>query len=58
MRHEQELMRIRPDVGFIAFCDTSELGCVAMLQEVLKTWQQQFQQGQVKTALKTILAMS
>ena len=58
VRHEQELMRIRPDVGFIAFCDTSELGCVAMLQEVLKTWQQQFQQGQVKTALKTILAMS
>ena len=37
VRHEQELMRIRPDVGFIAFCDTSELGCVAMLQEVLKT---------------------
>ena len=22
VRHEQELMRIRPDVGFIAFCDT------------------------------------
>ena len=58
VRHEQELMRIRPDVGFIAFCDTSELGCVAVLQEVLKTWQQQFQQGQVKTALKTILAMA
>lgn len=34
VRHEQELMRIRPDVGFIGFCDTSENGCLAMLRSV------------------------
>ena len=58
VRHEQELMRIRPDVGFIAFADTSSLGCVELLQGVLKAWQAQFEAGTVKTALKTILAMS
>ena len=58
VRHEQELMRIRPDVGFIAFVDTSSLGCVELLQGVLKAWQAQFEAGTVKTALKTILALS
>ncbi|OLP84377.1 hypothetical protein AK812_SmicGene34756 [Symbiodinium microadriaticum] len=58
VRHEQELMRIRPDVGFIAFCDTSDLGCMGMLREVALSWSDLFSQGKVNTALKTMLVMS
>ena len=58
VRHEQELMRIRPDVGFIAFCDTSDLGCMGMLREVALSWSDLFSQGKVNTALKTMLIMS
>ena len=58
VRHEQELMRIRPDVGFIAFCDTSDLGCMGMLREVALSWSDLYSQGKVNTALKTMLVMS
>ena len=58
VRHEQELMRIRPDVGFIGFCDTSENGCLAMLRSVSTEWSEKYAQGQVKTSLKVIMALS
>ncbi|CAE7946904.1 unnamed protein product [Symbiodinium sp. KB8] len=58
VRHEQELMRLRPDVGYIAFCDTSEMGCMGLLHGVAKEWAEQFAQGTVKTSIKVILAMA
>ncbi|CAE7281246.1 unnamed protein product [Symbiodinium sp. CCMP2592] len=58
VRHEQELTRLRPDVGFIAFCDTSELGCLPMLKGVTENWIELQSKGQVKQGLKNILAIS
>ncbi len=47
-------MRIRPDTGFV----TSDLGCLEMLRQVSLTWQDKFAKGQVRAALKTIMALS
>ncbi|CAE7246642.1 unnamed protein product, partial [Symbiodinium sp. CCMP2456] len=58
VRHEQELMRIRPDVGFIAFCDTSDLGCMHLLKTVAKSWSDLYTQGKVTSSLKVIMAMA
>ncbi|CAE7783358.1 unnamed protein product [Symbiodinium sp. CCMP2592] len=55
VRHEQELMRIRPDVGFIGFCDTTEMGCIPLLKQVSENWADLHSKGQVTTGLKTIL---
>ena len=58
VRHEQELMRLRPDVGLIGFGDTTEMGCVPMLRTVALEWSEMYATGKVKTALKTIMALS
>ena len=34
IKHEQELMRLRPDLGSVIFADTSDLGCLKMLRSV------------------------
>ena len=55
---KQELMRLRPGLGFVIFADTSDLGCLQMLRTVVESWQEKFAQGTVDTSLKKILAMS
>ena len=58
IKHEQELMRLLPDLGFVIFADTSDLGCLKMLRWVAESWQEKYEQGTVNIALKTVLAMS
>ena len=48
IKREQELMRLRPDLGFVIFADTSDLGCLKMLRSVAESWQEKYEQGTVK----------
>ncbi|CAE7824138.1 unnamed protein product, partial [Symbiodinium necroappetens] len=58
IRHEQELMRLRPDMGFVLFCDTSEMGCLQMLRTVSLGWQEKFANGTVSTSLKSLMVLA
>ena len=40
IKREQDLMR--PDLGFVIFAYTSELGCLQMLPAVAMTWQEKY----------------
>ncbi|CAE7805440.1 unnamed protein product [Symbiodinium sp. CCMP2592] len=57
VRHEEELTRVRPDAGFVAFIDTTELGCLGMLKQVAGNWHE-LSQGKVKKSLRVMLAMA
>eukprot|EP00439_Symbiodinium_sp_Y106_P027266 s7208_g3.t1 len=46
IKHEQELMRLRPDLGFVIFADTSDLGCLKMLRAVAESWQEKYESPQ------------
>ena len=58
LRHEAEIQRLKTDIGYMAFIDTSGLGCLPTLRQTADNWQEQFSQGTVKSPLRLVLFMT
>ncbi|CAE7738027.1 unnamed protein product [Symbiodinium sp. CCMP2592] len=55
LKHEAELGRLRPDLGFMAFFDVSDHGYLSQLRATALDWQEKCEQGLVKSPLRHIL---
>ncbi|CAE7423843.1 unnamed protein product, partial [Symbiodinium microadriaticum] len=55
LRHEAEIQRIKTDVGYMVFIDTSGLGILPLLRSMAENWSQKFAQGTVTTPLRHVL---
>ena len=55
LRHEAEIQRLKTDVGYMVFIDTSGLGILPLLRSMAEKWSEQFAQGTVKTPLRHVL---
>ena len=58
LRHEAEIQRLKQDIGYMVFIDTSGLGCLPQLRQVADSWSEQFSQGKVKSPLRLMLFMA
>ena len=55
IRHEAEIQRLKTDVGYMVFIDTSGLGILPLLRSMAENWSEKFAQGTVKTPLRHVL---
>ena len=58
LRHEAEIQRLKQDLGYMVFIDTSGLGCLSVLHQVAENWQEQYTKGTVTSPLRLVMFMA
>ena len=58
LRHEAEIQRLKQDLGYMVFIDTSGLGCLPVLRKVAENWQDQYTKGTVTSPLRLVMFMA
>ncbi|CAE7294995.1 unnamed protein product [Symbiodinium microadriaticum] len=58
LRHEAEIQRLKQDLGYMVFIDTSGLGCLPVLRRVAENWQDQYTKGTVTSPLRLVMFLA